>query len=431
MSRNSAAFILAAVLLGSCASKQPPEIPIIIPDIPVEVPEVSVDRSDYVKSAWALAMINVNRLNTRELVESELSKARKYGLNEIWLEVKPSTGHALWQSEVLPRFESWGEQVVPEGYDYLGTVLEVAKEQGMEVIACVNTLGFACTQTHSGLLYEDPSWEGHTQAKLVDGAVVDIMDLDMPAEDGAMLEPSSPKVQDFVVSYIDELCANYPDLKGVCLDYCRYAGGDFGFSELAMERFRLYSGNNTATVSDIMDADGNKGPLYAQWIEFRSMTIHNLVERLSKTVHSHSMELILWASADWESRYLYGQNWASTEYRPEPSFVYTASYNKTGFAELLDAFCIGAYSSYLYADQSYYSVEGYMDRYPKYIKDATKVYGSFACYEYKNREDMATAVEMCLTKSEGLMVFDLWYLTQLKHWYGLYEGLQNSNALKK
>lgn len=187
MSRNSAAFILAAVLLGSCASKQPPEIPIIIPDIPVEVPEVSVDRSDYVKSAWALAMINVNRLNTRELVESELSKARKYGLNEIWLEVKPSTGHALWQSEVLPRFESWGEQVVPEGYDYLGTVLEVAKEQGMEVIACVNTLGFACTQTHSGLLYEDPSWEGHTQAKLVDGAVVDIMDLDMPAEDGLCL----------------------------------------------------------------------------------------------------------------------------------------------------------------------------------------------------------------------------------------------------
>ena len=29
------------------------------------------------------------------------------------------------------------------------------------------------------------------------------------------------------------------------------------------------------------------------------------------------------------------------------------------------------------------------------------------------------------------MVFDLCYLTQLKHWYGLYEGLQNSNALKK
>lgn len=43
---------------------------------------------------------------------------------------------------------------------------------------------------------------------------------------------------------------------------------------------------------------------------------------------------------------------------------------------------------------------------------------------------MATAVEMCMTKSEGLMVFDLNYLSTLKHWYGLYDGLKNSNAVK-
>lgn len=430
MSNKLSAILALALVFSSCSPKAEPEIPIIIPDIPVEVPVTEVDRSDYPKAAWALAFINVNNLNTREKVESELSKAVKYGLNEIWLDVKPSTGKALYDSDLLPRFESWGEQSVPEGYDYLGTVLEVAEQKGIKVVAAINTLGFGDTQTRTGLLYESSRWEGHTQCKLEGGEVKDIVDLQMPSEDGALLEPSSPQVQDFVVSYIDELCSRYPKLKGVCLDYCRYAGGEFGFSELALERFRLYSGKSSASVADIIREDGSKGPLYADWVEFRSMSVRNLVERISKTVHSHSMELLLWASADWDSRYLYGQNWASTDYSPEPSSVYTSGYNRTGFAEFLDAFCLGAYSSYLYADQSYYSVEAYLDRYPKFIKDATKVYGSFACYDYKDRETMATAVEMCMTKSEGLMVFDLNYLSTLKHWYGLYDGLKNSNAVK-
>ena len=183
MSNKLSAILALALVFSSCSPKAEPEIPIIIPDIPVEVPVTEVDRSDYPKAAWALAFINVNNLNTREKVESELSKAVKYGLNEIWLDVKPSTGKALYDSDLLPRFESWGEQSVPEGYDYLGTVLEVAEQKGIKVVAAINTLGFGDTQTRTGLLYESSRWEGHTQCKLEGGEVKDIVDLQMLSED--------------------------------------------------------------------------------------------------------------------------------------------------------------------------------------------------------------------------------------------------------
>ena len=76
------------------------------------------------------------------------------------------------------------------------------------------------------------------------------------------------------------------------------------------------------------------------------------------------MEIQLWASADWGSRYSVGQNWASKKYIPDPGIRYTEKYNETGFANQLDVFVLGAYAEAVWIKDnpnSVWSVENFVN----------------------------------------------------------------------
>ena len=405
-----------------------------IPDIPIDVPTDKPDRSDCIKGAWTLAMINVNRLNSRAKVAAELERMQTYGLNEIWLDVKPSVGYALYESDILPRFKSWDGQAIPDGYDYLGTVIEEADKLGMGVIACINTLGYGDTKNKVGLVYDDSRWKGKTQCHMVNNdptRIEDIRDGSNAQEDGAFLEPTCSDVQDFVVSVVKEICTKYPGISGICLDYCRYINGEYGMSDAALDNFRSYCGNASVGPADIIKSDGSPGSFYAKWIEFRSTTIRNLVSRIASTVKAcdPTLKMTLFASADYESRYLYGQNWASSKYMYTASNTFTDKYNETSFAELLDVFAMGAYTDHMYSTESYYSIEGYLGRYQTFMMNATPTISTLAVYNHQKKGEFSEAVYMSMNKTDGLLLFDLYYLNSLSLWDELKQGLSRSNAL--
>lgn len=54
------------------------------------------------------------------------------------------------------------------------------------------------------------------------------------------------------------------------------------------------------------------------------MCITNLITNIRSKVKTINpdMEIQLWASADWGSRYSVGQNWASKKYIPDPGIRY-------------------------------------------------------------------------------------------------------------
>lgn len=181
--------------------------------------------------------------------------------------------------------------------------------------------------------------------------------------------------------------------------------------------------------NDIITATGGIGPIYKDWIEFRSMAVTNLITNIRTKVKSINpkLELHLWASADWASRYSVGQNWASKNYKPTPSGIYTDTYSKTGFADQLDVFSLGAYTDNIFISEnpgSVWSVENFVTTYDKFTKGDCKVYGSFASYAYgTTASKVSDAVYLSLKNTEGVMAFEISHVINNNQWGAIKAGI--------
>jgi len=404
------------------------------PDIPIDV-DKPVNPENKSIQLWIDAHANFSRFATKESITSYLKKIKDTGFNEIYLDVKPGIGYALYNSDILPKLTQWGDEKVDRDWDYLGYFLDVADSLNIGVMADISTLGYGDPSIKQGLIYDGNTWDGKTQMEMMNNDsnnIVDIRNETITSEgtpvDAAMLNPCLPEVQSFVISIISEIVTKYPKLKGICLDYCRWYGGNYGFSDATISAFESYIGQKVTNKNDIITASGGVGPLYKQWIEFRSITITNLITNIRTKVKAinPNMELHLWASADWNSRYSVGQNWASKKYIPT-GYAYTDTYNKTGFADQLDVFSLGAYTDAVWksdAPGSVWSVENFVTTYSNYTLGDCKVIGSIETYSYANRNaEISDAIYLCLKNTAGVMVFELSHVINNNQWATITDGI--------
>lgn len=383
---------------------------------------------------WIDAHANFSRFANKENITSYMEKMKETGFNEVYVDVKPGIGYALYDSDILPQLTKWNNETVDRDWDYLAFWIEEAEHLDMKVIASLSVMGYGYTKTKEGLIYDDDRWNGKTQVEMPDNNPDNLVDMrDQINVDAAMLDPSLPEVQSFIISIIEEIVTKYPELKGVCLDYCRWYGGNYGFSDATINAFEAYSGLAVTNKNDIITSIGGIGPLYSQWIEFRSMTITNLITNIRSKVKliNPEMELHLWASAHWNSRYSVGQNWASKDYKPTGSDIYTETYSKTGFAGLIDVFSLGAYAEYVWRSEnpnSEWSVENFVTTYSNYTMGDCHVYGSIGTYAYGNKASaVSDAVYLCLKNTDGLMVFEISHVINNNQWNAIKEGIERAN----
>ena len=392
-----------------------------------------------VKAIWVDANSNRARFETPADVAAYVKRIDRCGFNTIYLDVKPGTGYAFFKSTVLPKAQRNVKGGPEPTWDYVDTWLKAARRYGIDVYATMMTLCFGNTNQRRGVVYEDPRWDGKTQVMMRGNRPDSLVDIrDVTEVDAAMLNPTLPEVQDFVVSYIRELVQNYPGLKGICLDYCRWWDGNYGMGDSTLNRFGHYIGQPVTNRNDIITAEGGMGPLYARWIEFRARAVTQLIGRVRQAVKAVNpqLQLHLWSGTDWEIRYAYGQNWASPQYVPQGP-MFTPTYSQTSFAPLIDALIIGAYSEYAWTEEypgtKWWAVEACMNRYPDYVKGACPVIGSiqaYTDYAMKKGRGLTDACALCLEGSEGLMVFELGHIAERNEWQQIREGMRK-NALKK
>lgn len=432
-------IICLLVVIGfayACSSGDKPNDTGTHPEIPTDVDKPNENKDKPVQM-WIDAHANFSRFSTKENIATYIEKMKSTGFTEIYVDVKPGIGLALYDSDILPPLVEWGAERVERNWDYLQYWIDEAERNDIKVIASISTLGFGYTKARQGLVYQDSRWDGKTQFELPDPShpneIVDIRDQEQNGAgdpvDAAILNPCIPEVQAFVISIVAEIVTKYPKLKGICLDYCRWYGDNYGFSDATMAAFESYSGSKVNSRNDILTATGAPGPMYAQWIEFRTMTITNLVTNIRSKIKSidSEMELHLWASAHWKSRYTVGQNWASKKYVPT-GWQYTANYSKTGFADQIDAFSLGAYADAIWkteAPGSDWSVENFVNTYNDYTMGDCKVYGSFASYAYisKPATRCSDAVYLCLKNTDGVMVFELSHVINGNQWAAIKDGI--------
>jgi len=423
-------FLLVSMFISliSC-SKNKPDPEYIQQEIPLDIDRASVAAKPI--QMWIDAHANFSLFADKANITAYMEKMKATGFTEVYVDVKPGIGYALYNSDILPKLTKWDNVTVNRNWDYLGFWLQEAERLNMSVIASLSVMGYGYTKTKEGLIYDNQTWDGKTQLGMLDAAkptvLTDIRN-DLTA-DAAMLNPCLPEVQTFVTSIIAEVATKYPKLKGIALDYCRWWSANYGFGDATISAFKAYSGKTVNSNNDIITGTGGIGPIYKDWIEFRSMAVTNLITNIRTKVKSINpkLELHLWASADWASRYGVGQNWASKTYKPTPSSIYTDTYSKTGFADQLDVFSLGAYTDNIFISEnpgSVWSVENFVTTYDKFTKGDCKVYGSFASYAYETTASkVSDAVYLSLKNTGGVMAFEISHVINNNQWGAIKGGI--------
>lgn len=411
------------------------------PPLPIYTPTEAVVKP---KGMWIDCHANFQRMSTKAGIDAELRKIKNYGMNLIYLDIKPGNGYALYKSDILPYCNTFADLTVERDYDdYLGYILEKCEELGIDVVGSIGAMGWGMQlPVKQGLVYDEwNKWKDKVQVRSDTRDPKKLIPIynDTEGEPGyreaqsvTMLDPIYPEVQDLLVSVVAEVVTKYPKLKGISLDYCRYAnneGGWFGMGDDNMRGYAEYWGEPVPKHTEIVTATGGVGPKFAKWIEYRASIVTGVIKRVHDTVKAINpdCEIHLWAGADWVNRYAVGQNWASKRYKPTGT-PYTDTYNQTGFAEYLDVFITGAYANDVWRKDnpaSNWNVEYFVNHWDEYIMGDCKCYGSIAAYAYGGRpKAQEDATYLCLKYTDGYMNFELSHVNNMNLWIATLDGIR-------
>lgn len=426
-------FAAVGIALVSCSDDDPIDYAALAPEPPIPdgVNEEIVIKP---KAMWIDAHANFQRLSTKAGIDIELQKIKDYGFNMIYLDVKPGNGYALYKSDILPPCNQIGSLTVTRDYDdYLGYFLEKCEELDIDVVASIVATGFGhhSGEVKQGFVFDNwDKWGDKCQVRSdANDPNLKVNIADDPKQSVVMLTPRSPEVQNLIVSIVSEIVTKYPKIKGISLDYLRYCnndGGWYGMGDIDLNGYAEYWNEAKPTNTEIVTETGGIGPKFAKWIEYRSATVTALLGRIRETAKriNPDCEIHLWASAQWNSRYSIGQNWASKRYIPTGS-QYTSTYNKTGFADLLDVFVTGAYSEKVWISEdpsTEWTVENFVTSWNKYIMGDCKCYGSIAAYALDEQKN-SDATYLCLSNTDGFMTFELSHVNNRNLWNSTQQGI--------
>ncbi len=405
---------------------------------------------------WVDASANWVQLSDSLALEAMVQKAAEVGFTDLVIDVKPNFGYVLHPSKIAPRLLKWkGVQRSPE-YDYLAHMIQVCRRYGLKVHAALNIFSEGSRPSGLGLVYEThPEWQTilYTPEGLKPITQV-------KTKQSLFVNPAREDVQNYELSLIAEIVRNYPSLTGIILDRARFDGISSDFSTESRLAFEKFLKKKVAHwPSDIFtwqrqtlntEPEVTPGPLFKKWLFWRAKLIHDFFAKARDTVKTLNPHIAYgdYAGSWYPTYYEVGVNWASKNYHP--SFWWADSnYHLTGYAEMLDFFMSGCYYFEVTIDelnlpgvrldlrqeaamkkgkQYWYSVEGACDITNQVIQKATTVYGSLFVKQYKGHpQQFRKAMEMVLSKTDGLMLFDLVYINEYDWWDLLKTTFSNQN----
>jgi uncharacterized lipoprotein YddW (UPF0748 family) len=388
------------------------------------------------KLLWLDAKANFKRFSHQDSIRYYLDLAKKTGFNEIVVDIRPMQGDVLYKSQILEPLITFGDGYEYErDWDYLQFFIDEAHKRNMRITVSAGILPAGQIKTKTGTVYENESWDDKVCVAYTPEGLKNMKET---TDHAIFLNPSLCSVKKFVTDYITEIVSNY-DFDAFALDYCRYSNANYDFSDstrIAFENFINRKIDNYPEDIFTFDEEGNRvpGKYYKQWWEFRSATITNLIMDIRKTIKAikPDIQLSYWAASWIHSIYGNGQNWAS-KYYYDPSQIFpewaSETYKNTGFADQLDIFLLGAYLYDVYGLDNDESIEYAIDRAYKLIGDDCKIYGTI--YGENNKENMEDAVYLCLTQTEGLMVFDIVQVINYNLWDDIKKGINRAKVEEK
>jgi len=404
---------------------------------------------------WMDAYANFERLATLKGIQQVMDKAKEVSFTDIVVDVKPIDGYVLYKSNIAPMLKEWKGYKRAEDFDYLGTMIQEGRKRGFKVHVALNVFSEGYAQEKTGIAYttkQDWATIVYTRNGLMPITKA-------PDQLAIFVNPLLEAVQEYELSIIGEIVEKYhPD--GIILDRARYTGIVSDFSDSSRLAFEKFIGRElkcwpedvyTLTIKGDGTTEPLPGKYYKEWLEWRAGVIHDFFKKARERVKSidKNVNFATYAGAWYPTYYELGVNWASPKYHPDKDYKWASkNYYKTGYATLLDFLCVGNYFYEVTIDElkhaksttsergeaemklekePWYSVEGSADIAMKVTKGEIPVYGSLYVQQYKDKENpeqFRRAIEMCLNKTNGLMIFDLFHLENFNWWNVVAKAIQ-------
>ncbi|MGE7775557.1 family 10 glycosylhydrolase [Chitinophaga sp. NPDC101104] len=394
-------------------------------------------KNEKPKYMWFDAEANFKRFSSKDSIRFYLDKTKAAGFNQVVIDVRPIYGDVLYgKTKTMQPLKQVGAEKRTAKWDYLQVFIDEAKKRNLKVSVSTAIFPAGHPQTGNGPAYRDKRFEGKTTMEHTPNGMKDIRN--DKTKVAAFLNPLMPEVQDYALGFIREIVSGY-DIDGYVLDYCRFADVENDFSAYTRARFEAYIGKKVDRFPDDIFTwetyEGQKvrkdGPLAKQWFAFRAGVIHDFIAKVRKEVKTiqPDVQLEYWAASWYGHLYSNGQNWASQTYDATKEYGWASpAYNKAGFAEQLDVFMNGTYLERTYGLNDPESIEFGLARGKRIINGACKMYGSLYALNHSDIEDQ---VYVCLTQSEGLVMFDIVQVIGFNLWDRLKAGIDRAERSGK
>lgn len=390
----------------------------------------SVKDQEKPKYLWMAIDANFERFSSKDSICFYLDKARETGFNHIVVDVRGVEGSVLYRSDFIPQLTKVGDFECVRDWDYLQFFIDQARKRKMGVTVSATAFPAGSPYHHCGPVYEDPALSAMTCLEYTPDGMKKIED--DPSKVAAFMNPLLPESQEYALRCIREIMTRY-DFDGYCLDYCRYPGPDSDFSEATKAAFEKYIGQEVENFpADIFTyaEDGSRipGRFYKEWWEFRGVVIRDFIARVRdlRDELKPDVRLEYWAASWLHAIYGQGQNWASPESRFYEEYLddwATPTYYKTAFGDIIDTFITGTYLERVWGMDDLESIEYGLYRTLRDVQGACTVYGSIYAQNYR---DFADAVYLCLSRTEGLMVFDIVQVIENDLWDEIKSGIERA-----
>lgn len=407
------------------------------------------------KLIWIDATANIERFNNKDTIDYYLEKVKEIGFTDIVADIRPISGHVLYDSQYAPKLTEWKGKEICYDFDYLEYYIEKAHSLGLKVQASLNTFVAGHNYMDSGPIYEEGKSEWASIIYTPDEEVKLIPITEEKNKYSAMVNPVNEEFQNYILNIFREVVEKHPELDGIILDRVRYEGFTADFSELSRKKFESYLGKNLDRFPDDIyrwkkNENGElypeRGKYFLQWIEWRTSVIYDFMSKARKIIKSANPNISFgtYTGAWYPSYFEVGVNFASRNYDPSADYDWaTPAYKNYGYAELLDLFTVGNYYTTITIEDylkenpeiknetdmwaqhgTWYCVEG-SNRHLKSILDGNKFYGGILADQfYDNPEGLAASIRMNLETSDGLMIFDIVHIIERDMWKYVEKGMR-------
>lgn len=263
---------------------------------------LAADSQEPVKTAsgrgvWVSVFSSKKILYSKEGVDNLIAQCKKARINEIYLQIFQS-GRAYYDSKICDKAK-YEQMVKAAGLDTLDLLLREAQENNIDVFAWVNVLSLGSNDKADILNKYGVSVLTRDQY-LRPSKASSNMELDKYylKENMIFLEPGDPRVQEYILTIINEIINRYPLISGIHLDYLRYPspvpfvpgsrfnkfGLTYGYGAKNVERFREKTGLNC------LDTLNNEDE-YLSWDNWKRAQVTELLRKISSLVKVKSPTL--------------------------------------------------------------------------------------------------------------------------------------------